>query len=344
MRRNVAAGLTIVATVGIAWTPSADAERSAMTVLQQTCTWTRTDLPAPKGAKSFRVSAQFSSALIAGRYVVADDIQQGVIWANGQVQLMPVMPGRTTNYPTDINESGVVAGFTSTIVDKEVINEPYRLLRSGDKFTYQILPVPAGRRAWAVAINNSGDIVGHTDDWTIILWTAKDPDNYQLIDNRTLSTPVGIDDDRRIFTNNGTILFSDGTVRSVEVPEGFLPETSVADFHRGRIVGTTAALTDGALVQEGAVWDSDGKLLRRIPDAVSVADANLDNTVVGYFFDRTTGSQRVAVSRVDQAPEFLGDADSLTTVLEPMIDNIDVVTANHTVGGVVQGAAQWRCV
>ena len=171
------------------------------------CTWLGSDLPIPAGASGGSVAVAGPNGYLAGQTRKAGKLVN-LLWHNREVVEMPAPPNNAAVQFYAVSGSGVVVGYRSS----GGVTAGFRY-HDG---VYETLPSPAGVRATATAVNESGDIVGYTGDgaapYRVILWPANAPGSYRIIAD---GKAVGIDNAGRVVTEPGLVWSPDGSTRQL---------------------------------------------------------------------------------------------------------------------------------
>lgn len=124
------------------------------------------------GGSQGAATAIDNAGLIIGIAFTADNKERAVIWEDGEISPLGVLPGGTLAEALDINEQGLIVGCAdigpTTDEDPLLRLHPVRwdVSTAADAPPAAVdLGVPfAGGQAYAVAINNLGQIVGNGED------------------------------------------------------------------------------------------------------------------------------------------------------------------------------------
>jgi hypothetical protein len=264
---------------------------------QAGCVWRPADLPLPANA----VSGSLSAASPDGRYF-AGQAEEGVLllWHDRQLTELAGTEGSWRAF--GVNGSGHVISNDDTGAF---------VYRDGAK---QYLPVPAGRSAVVVDVNEAGDVLGYLDGGSpTIVW--KGSGTYELI---ATANPVEMDDEGRIAFRSGVIRSADGT--TVQIAGH--PAVRIEKFQGGRVIGRVDR--DFNSLRE---WSLTGAVVRdyRISPSSPVG-INRDGLLASGYFKSGTGNAYGAW----QGSTFLGDVGP----------DLRVMAVTDT--GLLAGYRQWR--
>ncbi|MFD8497848.1 hypothetical protein [Amycolatopsis sp. NPDC059657] len=222
------------------------------------CSWTQATLPLPAGTSWADVSAAANGGWVAGSGSHGNAIR----WHNGVAEDLGRAFGQQTEV-NDINASGTAVGMTyaDSFEDDAVV------YRDG-RFT--ALPIPPGHRtARALAVNDTGDIVGTArgdgSSFDMTIWPAAAPGTVLTINpDPTLYgdvSAVEIDEQGRILLRASTlrtdyfVRYPDGTMTKLALGTSY-----VNGFRNGRIVGDWYENDDFVTAE----WDLTGTVVRRL--------------------------------------------------------------------------------
>jgi hypothetical protein len=257
-------------TTAIAATAAALALATVSTTAQATpagCTWTPTVLSGHAGLHWERVTGMSPDGTVSVGDGLSAGPLVGVLWFGTTPADLPPVGDQVDNAPNDVNNSGVVAGYTWQDATEEA--RPYRYHDGA----YEWLPAPVASGAVATDINEAGDVAGWYLDTTgrtnTVVWPAAAPGTFVPVG---AGEPAGIDDAGRVVTSAGLIWSPGGATRTITEHRGAKP----AKFADGRIVGTEYGITD-----EIIEWNLDGRTTRVLPNASGAAGVNALGTVVG---------------------------------------------------------------
>ncbi|TWP48014.1 hypothetical protein FKR81_30590 [Lentzea tibetensis] len=237
------------------------------------CVWTPTALPMHDGIKRERVVGMSPDGSVAVGDGTEDGTLEtrlrGLLWFGSTLVEMPNGGWGDTvdNGPNDVNNSGVVAGYTYD--NDNGLSRPYRY-RDGH---YEWLPVPAGLDGIATDINEAGDIAGWLLDsrgvTSTILWRAGQP---SVIIGA--GQPIGLDDAGRVVTDQGLIWSPDGSTRTIKQRRDAKPRK----YANGRVIGQTRAGRE-----ELVEWNLDGVVTRVLPGGRLAEGINGSGVVAGSY-------------------------------------------------------------
>lgn len=158
------------------------------------CRWVVHDLPLPSGTTSSETvsSSEGDSLILAAIYQHG---YRGAYWVHGDLREMspPAAPS-TRVLPKDINNNALIVGRQDVQEGTDVNARAFRY-QDG---RYEFLAVEPGEQSEAVAVNDTGDIVGvvwpkaEPNDRTSVVWPADGP-------RRTLQRgdAIGVSTDRK---------------------------------------------------------------------------------------------------------------------------------------------------
>lgn len=266
---------------------------------QTGCVWRPTDLPLPANA----ISGSLSAASPDGSYF-AGQAEEGalLLWHDRQLTELAGTEGSSRAF--GVNGSGHVISNDDTGAF---------VYRDGTK---EYLPSPAGRRAFAVDINEAGDVLGYLDGASpTIVWKAANPGTYELI---ATANPVAMDDEGRVAFRSGVIRSADGTTVQIA---GY-PAVRIEKFQGGRVIGRVDR--DFYSLRE---WSLTGAVVRdyRISPSSPIG-INRDGLLASGYFKAGTGNAYGAW----QGSTFLGDVGRA----------LHVTAVTDT--GLLAGYRQWR--
>ncbi|MEU0880572.1 hypothetical protein ABZ345_18365 [Lentzea sp. NPDC005914] len=224
------------------------------------CVWTASGLPTHRNLENDRVDAMSPDGTITvgdAVYPVTRDLK-GILWLGSTPVDMadPNFGPGVHNWPWDVNNAGVVVGYTYD--ESTAMTRPYRYhVQDG---SYEWLQPSVGFAA-ANYVNERGDVAGWISDNGgdhVVLWPAGS------VQPQVIGTgqPAGLDEAGRVVTTNGEIWSPDGTTVRIKDRRAH-PER----YAEGHVIG---AASDGKTVE----WNLAGKVTRTFPGAGSATAVN----------------------------------------------------------------------
>ncbi|MDT7782880.1 MAG: hypothetical protein QOF58_1299 [Pseudonocardiales bacterium] len=233
------------------------------------CVWTFSGLPTHPNVRHERVTGMSpdGSITIGDATNINYDMLNGLLWLGTTPSFMAEVlsgPG-VDNSPSDVNNSGVVAGYTYD--NNNGMSASYRYhVQDG---TYEWLQAP-DHNGVANYINERGDVAGWLydgRDGVAVVWPAGSTQPLVIGPGQ----PVGLDEAGRVVTNKGQIWSPDGTTVRIKDIRGAHPRA----FAGSHVVG---AARGGDIIE----WNLDGKVTRVIHgNAQSVYAVSATGLVAG---------------------------------------------------------------
>jgi uncharacterized membrane protein len=176
-------------------------------------------------------------------------------------ELLPLPPGDASSWATDINDAGVVVGATSPMPTPEFSGKATAWIPlPGGGHSVEILgTLPGHRTSNATALNDVGDIVGHSSNGTY-----RFPVRFALGTPPQDLTATGIFDpqdvnDGRVVVDRSfiakTLDLDSMRVRTLTLPgQGYLASSGAAINASGQVAGVLVR-TSSSCPREAARWD-----------------------------------------------------------------------------------------
>lgn len=279
------------------------------------CVWTPSGLPTHSNLKHERATGMSpdGSITIGDATNVDYDVLNGVLWYGTTPAVMAEVlsgPG-VDNAPSDVNNAGIVAGYTYD--NNTGLTQSYRY--NTHNGTYEWLQAPDNNGATSY-INGRGDVAGWLydgGDGIAVVWPAGS------VQPRVIGHgwPAGLDETGRVVTSKGEIWSPDGTITRIKDLRGAHPSYFAGDH----VVGTVG----GSIIE----WNLAGKVTRVIPNGSSVEAVNASGVIAGLH---DLGTRRSWALWTDGVPQ-----------------DIDGFVVGITDSGVAYGSRGWdaaiyRCV
>ncbi len=281
------------------------------------CHWTFSGLPTHPNVQHERVTGMSpdGSITIGDATNVNYNVLNGILWFGTTPAFMAEVlagPG-VENSPSDVNNAGVVAGYTYD--GKTGFTASYRYhVQDG---TYEWLQAPANNGA-ATYINERGDVAGWLydgGDGVAVVWPAGSVQPLVIGPGQ----PVGLDEAGHVVTNKGQIWSPDGKSVRIKDTRGARPRA----FADGRVAGAAY----GDIIE----WNLDGKVTRVIEGGAQLVESvNATGLVAGRH---DSGDHRSWAIWNEDGPQDLDNG----------------YVAGFTASGVAYGSRGWdaaiyRCV
>jgi hypothetical protein len=317
--RNAVLSAALGASLALAVTTALPVTAAAAAPSAAPCSWVVSDLPIPAGDIGGVVAVAGPNGYLAGQTRKPGQLVY-LVWHNREVAEMPPPPNGTSLQFSAVSGSGEVVGY-------QYGNGVSAGFRYHDG-VYQTLPSPAGVRATATAINESGDIVGYIGDgavpYEVILWPANAPGTYRII---AAGRAMGIDDAGRVVTEPGLVWSPDGSTRQLA---GY-GDLVIQRYQGGRIIGRSWAAGEQLIA-----WDvTTGAVLGMTPGNTAMG-INAHGLLAAWYFNND-GSNTLGIWR---NRTFTGDADPAIRVYAVTDD--DQLAGSHGPSPAVP--ATWACV
>lgn len=216
----------------------------------------------PQYAVTFLNAGIVSSAINESGDVVGTNLSPMRAWVSvggAPAVLLPLPAGATSSWANDINDAGVIVGsagpaYSPEFGGKAVVWTPDG---AGGYTIQQFGVLPGDQRSDATAINNLGDIVGHSADSMFrspVLFTA--PGGMQDLSATGIFDPADINDQRVIVDHSFTSKRLD--LDTMEVQDlgtpgpGYIASTGAAINESGQVAGLVILATSTSCDRQAA--------------------------------------------------------------------------------------------
>lgn len=203
-----------------------------------------------------------AAAMNGGGDVVGSRLSPMRAWvsrAGAMAVLLPLPPGYSSSWATDINDLGVIVGAVGPGISPEFNGKAAAWFPDGaGGYTIQVLgTLPGHVRSNATAINNLGDIIGFSADSNYrspVLFTA--PGGVQDLSFTGVFDPWDINEQRVLVDHSFTSRKLDLDTMKVEdlgIPgPGYLASTAAAINESGQVAGLVILTTSTSCDRQAA--------------------------------------------------------------------------------------------